>query len=488
MKKKNQNPSGASREASAYVPLSALASANARVPSAAACHDIRHSWQRFRCPRLHAAAFSRRALAWTGALVLVGADFLVAAEEFGGGNLVVTATGSNLVLEYDQDGQLVRELGAGVAGFAQPQALTFGPNGNVYVACKGSGELFEFAPTGFVQTHTVGAYTDLRSVCIGPSGAIWAIDYSTDTILALDATLTSTQSIALPAGVSAPTCLRFDGEGRLWVGTENPPQLLAIDSGTGAKTTQVTLPSAPGDVAFSATGIGMCSLPALDDVYLFNPRDGNAPPTLTAEAPSPLGLSTSFDGSWAVALQGTNEIVKFQYGSLGFITFSSPNLAGPAALTFVPWRFRTRATLRGFVDKQSSSDEEFLSTAKVTASIFVGGPVSCVEIDADADIAELLGTQFIVAFGGGEAFKPLGGGKLRHAYWMVQPDTGDDAIRCGVSLVVECDQIPVTASFASRLRLREIKVQLGRYDTDAKVIGFGVIDPKKALNGGLVAK
>lgn len=415
---------------------------------------------------------------------------VVAASEFGGGNLLVASQGAGRILEYDQDGGLVRELGAAVEGFVRPSGLAMGPDGHVYVSCQGSGDLFEFSAAGFEEKHSLGDFTDVRSLCFGPGGAVWACDYTSNVVLEIASDFTAVRTIDLPFGMNSPTSVRFDGTGRLWVGVANPTQLVALDPDSGAVIASIALPGTPGDVSFSSAGIGFCSVPSSGQIYLFDPRLPDDEVKPIAEAPGPLGLSLAFDGSWAAGLSETNEIVKFQYGMLGFITFTSPNLIEPASLTFVPWRFKGKFKVRAVVDDPSleNVDKELDGSVDVTASFFAGGPTTYIEMDPASEFAISIGSRYIVAVGGGMAFDSTSNGGLRHGYFMEQAAIGAAHSRCAMNLVLRCDQVPVTNTFASKLRFRALDAQFGRFDAPSKCVGTGWLTLKKALNGGAVGK
>src|SRR3954469_15309003 len=59
--------------------------------------------------------------------------------------------GGSRLLEFDQNGKSVGELGLGVYGFNNPQAVRIDPQDNLWVVDRGSTQVIKFDPDGRIQ-------------------------------------------------------------------------------------------------------------------------------------------------------------------------------------------------------------------------------------------------------------------------------------------------------------------------------------------------
>src|SRR5690349_2581038 len=81
------------------------------------------------------------------------------AGEFPANHLFVCAEGADRVLDYDEAGQVVWQLGGGT-GLDAPAGLAFGADGLLYVVSSGSDRVLAFDAAGNV-VRTIGAGSPL---------------------------------------------------------------------------------------------------------------------------------------------------------------------------------------------------------------------------------------------------------------------------------------------------------------------------------------
>ena len=109
------------------------------------------------------------------------------ADEFAPGHLFVSSTSSDRVVEFDLDGDVVREIGVGT-GLDRPTGIAFGPEGHLYAASESTHLVFEFDPSGaLVATHGGGAgIANPRDLAFGPRGHLFVASYGTGAVVELD--------------------------------------------------------------------------------------------------------------------------------------------------------------------------------------------------------------------------------------------------------------------------------------------------------------
>jgi WD40 repeat protein len=157
---------------------------------------------------------------------------------------------------------------AGGGGLTSPRSLTFGPNGNLFVA-NGSGAIFEFNGTNGQPANPV-TFVDANANGGGPldafgmqfrGGVLYATSNLTDEVMAFEADTGAFLSIFVTAGcggISGPTALDFGPDGDLKVSSQSDEAIRRYDGATGAFVS-VFVPTGTGgldspfDLAFRPT-------------------------------------------------------------------------------------------------------------------------------------------------------------------------------------------------------------------------------------------
>ena len=93
------------------------------------------------------------------------------------GNLYVASYGSSEILRYDgATGAFIDAfVSAGTAGISAPLGLTFGPDGDLYVASRGANGILKFDGTTGAHdaTFVTNAVADAEDITIGPDGNLY---------------------------------------------------------------------------------------------------------------------------------------------------------------------------------------------------------------------------------------------------------------------------------------------------------------------------
>jgi sugar lactone lactonase YvrE len=150
-------------------------------------------------------------------------------------NLLVSSELSDSVKRYDPEtGAYLSEfVSAGVDGQVEPGALTFGPDGNVYVAGGGNGnrnvKRFDGRTGAFIDTVTSGYPGRINDVTFGPDGYLYGSVFEADYVFRVDAT-TGTPLPNLGAGspLDGATGLTFGADGNLYVADGTPARSCAL--------------------------------------------------------------------------------------------------------------------------------------------------------------------------------------------------------------------------------------------------------------------
>ncbi|MCP3142610.1 Vgb family protein [Pyxidicoccus xibeiensis] len=211
----------------------------------------------------------------------------------GRGVLLIGNTRADNVVRVDAEtGEFLEDFVAddGPAGLAAPDALVFGPEGDLYVSSGATeensaivrydGETGEFVTVFAVARGLVRPY----GLAFGPDGLMYVSSFLTDRILRFDGeTGTFIDVFATgngqPGGLNGPNGLAFGPDGRLYVTTQGsvgvdgqptfpglPSQVLRFDIATGAAEVFIDQP------ALSPAGQGYISLLGL----AFGPDCGRA--------------------------------------------------------------------------------------------------------------------------------------------------------------------------------------------------------------------
>jgi len=225
------------------------------------------------------------------------------------GNLYVASANNNRVVRYD--GVSGANLGtfASGGGLAAPISLTFGPDGNLYVSSSCCQVLrFNGATGAFVDVFATLAGPDYpRGLTFGPDGQLYVVSYNTASVERFDGVTGAFFDTFVPpasGGLATPSDLAFGPDGNLYVtgGSFPNPGVFRYHGVTGAFLGQ-----------FASVG----------------------------EGPYPIGMTFGPDANLYVVVQGTKDgVTRFDWktGALidDFVASGSGGLGGPFGLAFSP--------------------------------------------------------------------------------------------------------------------------------------------------------
>jgi len=195
-----------------------------------------------------------------------------------GGDLYITSAGTNSVLRFNaNDGSPLPVAGqsgadyvpTGSGGLSNPSALTFGPEGNLYVASASTNSILKYNGTtgAFESTFVISGSGGLSD----PSGLTFGSDFNlyvtskgansvlrfcgpTNTACAPGAALPATGQTGaafVPAGsggLSSPSALTIGSYNNLYVASAGTNSILSYDANTGAFITTTVHAGADGPV------------------------------------------------------------------------------------------------------------------------------------------------------------------------------------------------------------------------------------------------
>ena len=157
------------------------------------------------------------------------------------GNYLVSGVNTGNILEYQPDGTLVGEFiasNSGSGGLDNPGGMAYGPDGNLYVADYGDGEILRYdGATGafidvFVPTGTTGLVSPL-GISFGPDGDLYVASRGSEGVLKFDGTTGAKDTSFTAASINMAEDLTIGPDGHVYVASLNNG-VIKIDSTTGA--------------------------------------------------------------------------------------------------------------------------------------------------------------------------------------------------------------------------------------------------------------
>jgi DNA-binding beta-propeller fold protein YncE len=263
------------------------------------------------------------------------------------GGLLVASRGSDKVLLYDRSGAS-QGVFASDPLLVKPVGVTYGPDGNVYVAVGDSNRVMKFdgKTGGSLGVFTSGVTIESpRNVNFGPDGAFYVADGFLSQILKFDGKTGDFERIFIQdPSLNGPTSFTFGPGGDVFVVSVLTNRVLRFDGETGALMGPfaTTALAQPHDVSFGPDGNLYVTNSGSGIVQRFRGDTGEyiGPFVNDPALHQPLGMAWGLDGNLYVANQGGNEVRRYA-GSTGaglgvLVAPGAGGLAMPAFFVFVP--------------------------------------------------------------------------------------------------------------------------------------------------------
>jgi DNA-binding beta-propeller fold protein YncE len=264
-------------------------------------------------------------------------------------DLFVSSANTNEVLRYDDNGAFVSVFASG-NGLAFPQGVTFGPDGNLYVANNpiGDDNVLRFNGTSgdFIDTFASGGgLNTARGLTFGPDGNLYVSSEGSNEVLRFNGT-TGTFVDAL-APVSGPRDLTFGLDGNLYVasfGGENVQRFdgTAFNNFAPADPAVGTLDGGPFGLTFGPDGNLYVGADGNNNVQRYDGTTGEFIDIFAAGGglATPRGILFGPDGNLYVASRDSDQVLRYD-GTSGdfidaFVAAGDGGLDFPTFLTFSP--------------------------------------------------------------------------------------------------------------------------------------------------------
>lgn len=166
-------------------------------------------------------------------------------------------------------------------GLVHPDAVTFGPDGRLYVASFDTDQVLRYEADGtFVDVFVAAGAGGLDGPDLGLSfdagGVLLAPGWSSDRIHRYDADGAWIDDLLGPDdGLDRPRAIASDPSGQLLVSSWGSSEILRLEPGGGA-TALIQLPQPTGMVLDEASGQLLVASDGDDQVHAFDPETGGA--------------------------------------------------------------------------------------------------------------------------------------------------------------------------------------------------------------------
>jgi streptogramin lyase len=264
--------------------------------------------------------------------------------------LLVTSRTTDEVLRYDgTNGAFLGVFAAG-GGLDNPVGLTFGPDGNLYVASGDSNQVLRYdgVSGAFLDVFVAGPELDgPRQVNFGPDGHLYVASGTRDVVLRYDGrTGVFLDTFATGGGLNGPTSFTFGPAGDLFVGSVLTDRVKRYDGRSGVFLGNFVSAriDGPHDLAFGPDGHLYVSNAFVPRIARFDGRTGAFRDVFVNDPALTFALGLGWDGAGrlVVANQGRNEVRRYD-GETGalldvLVAPGSGGLAAPLFVAFEPRR------------------------------------------------------------------------------------------------------------------------------------------------------
>lgn len=267
-------------------------------------------------------------------------------------SIFVTSRFSDEVLRYDAGGAFLGVFASG-GGLDNPVGLTFGPDGDLYVASGDTDQVLRYDGTSgaFVSVFASGGgLVGTRQVNFGPDGHLYVASGATNRVLRYDGASGAFLGIAATGGgLSGPTSFTFGSDGLLYVGSVLNDRIKRFDPASGLFLDNfvTTGLDGPHDLAFGPDGKLYVTNAFSTRIQRYDGTSGAFLDTFVLDARllNPLGLSWNEQGDLVVVNQGHDEVLRYDGVTGAFLGASvASGLGGLASPLFAA--FEPRAGLR----------------------------------------------------------------------------------------------------------------------------------------------
>lgn len=274
------------------------------------------------------------------------ADFLVSVSNNAGTR--------NEVLRYTDSGTYVGVFASG-GGLNTPEGLSYGPDGNLYVASYGTGAVLKYngATGAFISTFASDATmtNSVIGLAFGPDKNLYVSNYNAGTasIEKFNGTTGALIGTFVPNGthgLSGPLDIKFDSSGNLLVSSSGSNQVLKFD--TGGNFYQVAASgnglNFPDGLALKSSNDLFVSSSFGDQILKFSSLGAFQGVFATlAKGSSPIGLLLRPDGHLLVSANGPGTVLDYDASGNLVGTYGLAQMGGAATpgyptyiIAFVP--------------------------------------------------------------------------------------------------------------------------------------------------------
>jgi len=293
--------------------------------------------------------------------------------------LLVSSRGSDLILRYDGSGASGGVFASDPA-LVRPVGITFGPDGNLYVAAGDTDRVLKLSGTTGASLGVFAHGATIRSprnVNFGPDGAFYVADGFLGQILRFDGATGDFDRVFIQdPTLQGPTSFTFGPDGDVYVVSVLTNRVLRFEGTTGALLGPFATSNLqqPHDVSFGPDANLYVTNSGSTVIQRFRGDTGEyIGPFVTDPAlRQPLGMAWGPDGNLYVANQGANEIRRYDGAtgaSLGALV--APGAGGLSAPSFFVFLKTPGLTLSGAPDTARGAASLRVSGAQPGARILI---------------------------------------------------------------------------------------------------------------------
>lgn len=144
------------------------------------------------------------------------------------------------VVRFGRNGLGDKFVQSNSGGLSEPRGITFGPDGNLYVASTGSHQILRYdgATGAFIDAFVTGDSTfSPRQISFGPDGHLYAPDAVNSQVLKYDGLTGAPKGVFVAphsGGADMTVGMAFGPDGNLYLASQNTGQILRYNLRTGA--------------------------------------------------------------------------------------------------------------------------------------------------------------------------------------------------------------------------------------------------------------